>query len=291
MDLLFDAIDAIDINEGGEVNAPELFEQLQVEEQQQHLPPLSVSIPFLDGKLEGVSVHYDVIPAVINWEDSGNIQQVIPIVRGRGKRQVPQSLLLDAATAIDKLVVTNWWRGLTKEDQLVEIEALQRIYRVYSSSNAKLEDDYWEKMRKSLESNPAAAAHIDDASNVYAGTADALELRKSGMECTVSNKVAKPKKRMRKVLDPATSPTHMYDRTARKALMQMENSVSNVRNVTEKPEGATFKEALKVFSVVLRNTGTPLANGKIPRESLRQKKPRKLSSEETKGGGVWTTRR
>jgi hypothetical protein len=274
MDLIFAAID---INDREEVNDPELVaegveqqqvEQEQEQEQEQHLPPLSVSIPFLDEKLEGVSVYYDTIPAGINWEDGGSIKDAIPILRGCGRRQVPQSLLLDAATAMDKLIVTNWWRGLTREAQTIEIEALQRVYRAYSSSNAKLLDGYWEKMRTSIESNPAAAALIDDTSNVYAGTADALELRKSGMECTVSDKVAKKKEGKRKVSEPASSPTHMYDRTTRTALMQMESSVSNVRNVTAKPEGATFKEGLKMFSVVLRDTGTPLANGKMGRRPL-----------------------
>jgi hypothetical protein len=79
MDLLFNAIGAIDINGGG-VDAPELVaaevvEQQQVEEQEQeqalllHLPRVSKSSPFLDGKLEEAHVYYDTVPAQIDWKE------------------------------------------------------------------------------------------------------------------------------------------------------------------------------------------------------------------------------
>jgi hypothetical protein len=78
MDFLFAAID---INVGGVMDAPELVteevgveEQQQVEQQQRPLPPLSRSIPFLDGKLEGAPVYYATIPTEINWKDGKHIQ-------------------------------------------------------------------------------------------------------------------------------------------------------------------------------------------------------------------------
>jgi hypothetical protein len=105
MDLLFDAI--LDINRGGGENALELVteggvEQPQVEQEQEQeqallsrLPRLSRLIPFLDGKLEDVPVCcYDATPTGINWLDGKNIQEVLPILIGCGRRQVPQSLLL-----------------------------------------------------------------------------------------------------------------------------------------------------------------------------------------------------
>ena len=58
MDLLLDAIDAIDINRGG-VDAPELVAEGVEQQQVEHLSclsRLSKSIAFLDGKLEGVPV-------------------------------------------------------------------------------------------------------------------------------------------------------------------------------------------------------------------------------------------
>jgi hypothetical protein len=256
------------------VDAPELIAEGVEQQQVEHLPRLSISIPFLDGKVEGAPVYYDTIPTGINWLDGKSIQEAFPLLIGNGKRQVPQSLLMDADTDMDKLVVTNWWRGLTKDEQLAETDLLKRVYRAYSSSNAKLVGDYWESVRNSIESRPAAAACVDDTSNVYVGTADTLELREAGMACTVSARVAQKKKGKRKVSDPATSPSHMFDRTTRIALMQMENSVNNVNTVTDKPEDATFSEGLKCFSVVVRDTGTPQANGKIPRENRRRKKPK-----------------
>jgi hypothetical protein len=211
MNLLFDAVD---INRGGGVNAPELVTAEGVEQQQvkqdhgqeqallSRLPPSSKLIPFLDGKLEDVPVvHHDAVPTGINWLDGKNIQEVIPVLIGCGRSQVPQSLLLDADTGMDKLVVTpNWWRGLTEDGQLAEIDRLKRVCRACSSGNAKLDDDFWQKMRNAVKSNPAAAAHIDGTGNVHAGTACTPELRKADMECTVSAKVAKPKK------NPASTP-------------------------------------------------------------------------------------
>lgn len=173
-----------------------------------------------------------------------------------------------------KLVVTNWWRGLTKDEQLAETDGLKRVYRTFTSSNEKLVNDYWENVRNYIESQPATAACIDDTSNVYVGTADTLELRKADMACTVSAKVAKPNKRPRRVSDPPTSPSHMFDKTTRVALMQLEDSVSNVNNVTEKPIDATFKGGINVFSVVVRDTGTPQPNGRLAWENRSRKKPK-----------------
>jgi hypothetical protein len=168
------------------------------------LPRLSKSIAFLDGKLN-VTVYYDTVPAQIDWRDGKCIQEAVPLLSGCGTRQVPQCLLLDADTAMDKLVVANWWRGLTKEGQLAEIDGLKRVYKRFTSSNEKLINDHWESMRNSIESRPAAAVFIDDTSNVYVGTADTPELRDAGMACTVSARVAKKKKGKRRVSDPPTS--------------------------------------------------------------------------------------
>jgi hypothetical protein len=68
--------------------------------------------------------------------------------------------LLDADTAMDKLVVTNWWLGLTKEGQLAEIEGLKRVYKIFASNNEKLTNDHWEHMRNYIESRPAAAGRV-----------------------------------------------------------------------------------------------------------------------------------
>jgi hypothetical protein len=68
-----------------------------------------------------------------------------------------------------KLVVTNWWRGLTKDEQLAETDGLKRVYRTFTSSNEKLVNDYWENVTNYIESQPATAAYIDDTSNVSLG--------------------------------------------------------------------------------------------------------------------------
>jgi hypothetical protein len=276
MDLLFDAIDAIDIDVngggGGGVDAPELAVEGPAVSLAP-LPRLSKSIAFLDGKLD-VTVHYDAVPAQIDWGEGRSIQDAIPILSGCGTRQVPQCLLLDAATAMDKLVVTNWWRGLPKERQIVENDALKRVYRTFTSSNEKLINDHWENTRNSIESRPAAAALIDDTSNVYIGSADKSELREAGMVCTVSARVAKKRKGTRKVSDPPTSPSHVYDKTTRTALVRMEKSVNNVNKVTNKPEDATFKGGIQAISIVLRDTGTPKANGKLSFENRVRKRPK-----------------
>jgi hypothetical protein len=272
MDFLFTALG---LNEGEDV--PELVEDQQQNGQQEFtrlLPPLSKSIHFLDGKLAGAPVYYATLPSAIDWKDGKKINEVVPLLKEFGARQVPQCLLLDAVSEMDKLVVTNWWRGLTKDGQSTEIEGMRRVYKSYTLSNEKLTNDYWVNVSQSIESIPAAAALVDDTSNVYVGMADATELREAGMECTVSAKVAKPKKRKRKMSDPPTSPSHIFDKTARTALTQMENAVLKVNNVTEKPKDATFKGGLKCFSVVIRDTGTPQANGKLAKNNRHRKKPK-----------------
>jgi hypothetical protein len=60
---------------------------------------------------------------------------------------------------------------------------------------------------------------IDDASSVYLGTADTPLLREAGMTCTVSARVAKKKKGERRVSDPQTSPSHIFDMTSQTALI------------------------------------------------------------------------
>jgi hypothetical protein len=218
MDLLFGAIDALDsvgVNEEVDLVTPELVVEGVEQEQAavfllSRLPRLSKMIAFLDGKLDITTVYYDTVPAQIDWKDGKSIQEAVPLLSGCGTRQVPQCLLLDADTAVDKLVVANWWRGLTKEGQLTEIEGLKRVYRTFTSSNEKLINDHWENMRNSIESRPAAAAIIDDTSNVYVGTADTLELRNAGMECTVSARVSFGLQS--RSHQPVDSPSHAYPR-------------------------------------------------------------------------------
>jgi hypothetical protein len=53
-----------------------------------------------------------------------------------------------------------------------EIEGMRRVYKPYTLSNEKLTNDYWVNVRQSIESNPAAAAFVDDTSNLYVATAD-----------------------------------------------------------------------------------------------------------------------
>jgi hypothetical protein len=102
-------------------------------------------LSLLDGKLEDVSGHCDATPDGINWLDGENIQEKFSPVSECGKRQVPQCLLLDAHTAMDKLVVVSWWRGLTKEGQMA-IKGLKCVHKRFTSSNEKLINDHWENV-------------------------------------------------------------------------------------------------------------------------------------------------
>jgi hypothetical protein len=54
----------------------------------------------------------------------------------------------------------------------------------------------------------------------------------------------------------------------------METSVNIVNNVTDKPEDAKFKGGLQCVSMVLRDAGTPRANGKLALENRVRKRPK-----------------
>jgi hypothetical protein len=85
---------------------------------------------------------------------------------------------------VDKLVVANWWRGLLTKEIDRDKRSLKRVYRTFTSSNEKLINDRLGRIAGIRSVRPAAAAIIDDTSNVYVRTADTLELRNTGADCT-----------------------------------------------------------------------------------------------------------
>jgi len=83
-------------------------------------------------------VKYIEYPPDSDWESMGHkeMTQMFPFWkmnngRSLGKKQIPRCLMLDSKTDKERLVVLNWWRSQT-EDQQVKIrshEGLQRYYR------------------------------------------------------------------------------------------------------------------------------------------------------------------
>jgi hypothetical protein len=71
----------------------------------------------------------------INWHD--DLSVAFPAIQGKGSLAVPQCILLDASSNEGKLVVINWWRGLTTKEQEGYMEILQDYYRAPLRSNVR----------------------------------------------------------------------------------------------------------------------------------------------------------
>ena len=106
-------------------------------------------IPYLSGRLDEskVEMYYTCIPkniADFDWLDTARLQKIFPsrVVKKTGRklgaRQIPMALLIDAKTDHDKLVVVNWWRGMSGADQADESKELRTVYRGPTRSNDKL---------------------------------------------------------------------------------------------------------------------------------------------------------
>jgi hypothetical protein len=78
----------------------------------------------------------------LDWDDGAIVTKVFPNF-GRGKsfgaRQVPICFLRDAETIQEKLVVVNWWRGLTPDEQKELKWDMSCMYRAPTRSNSPLQ--------------------------------------------------------------------------------------------------------------------------------------------------------
>jgi hypothetical protein len=133
-------------------------------------------LSYLDGKLAHVEMFYESIPATappVNWTDNADVRKTFPVRRQPGSsketlgsRQVPKCILMDAQTDHDKLIVVNWWRGLTKKEQAMEWEAIRAIYRQPSLSNDLLPKDYLKTLRSAL---PARTLRTSSTATTLSG--------------------------------------------------------------------------------------------------------------------------
>ena len=117
---------------------------------------LDFRIPYLDGKVDGVEMFYRSVPedvADFDWMDVSRLQTIFPArvipTNGRklGARQIPLALLIDAKTEHDKLVVVNWWRGMTSAEQAEESKSLRAVYRAPTRSNDLLPSTFFDELK------------------------------------------------------------------------------------------------------------------------------------------------
>ena len=83
-------------------------------------------------------IKYRTSPPDFDWENAGHkeMDEVFPfwkMTNGRslGRKQIPKCLVLDSQSELERLVLINWWRSRTGDEQ-VEIashQGLQRYYR------------------------------------------------------------------------------------------------------------------------------------------------------------------
>jgi hypothetical protein len=92
----------------------------------------------------------------INWHEDLSI--IFPVVDGRGSRPVPLCLLLDAPNIDGKLIVLNWWRHLTLDEQDDYLEILQDFYRAPLRSNIR------KQLSSEKEKRDASSLSVDNDS-------------------------------------------------------------------------------------------------------------------------------
>jgi hypothetical protein len=122
------------------------------------LPPLSRPIQYLedDGKLKTGKHFFTAVEPETDWNDAGSLKRLYKPFSHLGSRAVPACLLLSAATGRDKLIVLNWWRFQSTEEQKRHLTELGKIYAYPRQSNRLLPPDYWEKIA-SYKPKPKAA--------------------------------------------------------------------------------------------------------------------------------------
>eukprot|EP00978_Attheya_sp_CCMP212_P019490 scaffold54696_cov60-Attheya_sp.AAC.1 len=108
------------------------------------LAELSLLIPALLRKLESkVMMHYNVsdIPDGLDFNDAKAMHDAFKARNPSnqyGIRYVPLALLQDVHTLNDKMIVVNYWHGLSKLEQATLFKELQRYYTAPSVSNDQL---------------------------------------------------------------------------------------------------------------------------------------------------------
>jgi hypothetical protein len=122
-------------------------------------PPLSQPIDYLSDKLKDVKMFFTNVPdnADFDWDSQACLKASFKPFADLGDLGVPVCLLQDAITVQDKLIVVNWWRWLTKDEQVKHLEQLRDVYATPKVSNRRLPADYWEKIaryNKSLQPKP-----------------------------------------------------------------------------------------------------------------------------------------
>ena len=72
-----------------------------------------------------------------NFSDSNSVNNCFPHYRGKGRHNVPQSLINACSTADAKAKVVREWRDLTSNQQSAKIEAMKQVKRDTKSKNRR----------------------------------------------------------------------------------------------------------------------------------------------------------
>ena len=72
-----------------------------------------------------------------NFSDSNSVNNCFPHYRGKGRHNVPQSLINACSTADAKAKVVREWRDLTSNQQSAKIEAMKQVKRDAKSKNRR----------------------------------------------------------------------------------------------------------------------------------------------------------
>ena len=203
--------------------------------------PLSKRIPFFDGKeddlrnVEGTLAVED-LPADLDWSDGKRLLTIFKRSKSLGGkgRMIPQSLLKDAGTVADKVMIGLFWIEGTNEQQREWFEELKEIYRAPSKSNSpkKGRNATEARQQKSARASGKAASRTTEK---FVGIADSPTAREEAARKSFSHKNTKDKKKQ--VTKGPSTISHFRNRKVNRLQAQMEKFIMSYFEATAPIEG------------------------------------------------------
>lgn len=198
---------------------------------------------------------------------------------GCGGRQMPMAIILDCSNDRDRLIVGNWWRSLSKEDQDLQWKKMQAFYRAPTNTNDRL-----------IVGTAAAAAALGLPQHV--GAANDQETLNKAASVSANFRTAQTQKR-RKLSDPATSTAQKWDKKVRTKFKSIMAEVNNFNTTTSSDEKANLAGRTSSILVVETDVATPPRQGHHGMDKAIRGKPktfvvaRSMDSVERQLGPIW----
>ena len=190
----------------------------------------------------------------VDWDSPASVDRHHPALAGYGGRQVPKCLLMDAATDSDKMLVVNWWRLLSVDEQKEWVGKLKGFYEKYKTSN----------QRKIVTSHRAAGLPT------VIGQADEQSLLDQAANVSASAQVRE--KKTRSIRDKAATTSQKRDTAVRSATATLFGNVDTLNNATS-DAGRPTAGFTSTMAVQITNVSDPAKAGFNDKETILRKRP------------------